>query len=70
MPTERPKKEPKPKAEQVRFTQGQLDAIDRLVANQRYGDNRTEVIRFFVMQGLAEFDKRGQFPEKPSNAKG
>lgn len=61
MPQTRPGKKPKPKAEQIRFTQGQLDAIDRLVRDERYGDSRTEVIRFFVMQGIAEFDKRGRF---------
>jgi hypothetical protein len=47
--------------EHVRFTTGQLRDMDVLVKSERYGTSRGDVIRFFVMQGLAEFDKRGHF---------
>jgi hypothetical protein len=52
------------KVEGVRFTEGQLAAIDQLVAGQKYGSTRADVIRFFVMQGIAEFDKRVERPAR------
>jgi Arc/MetJ-type ribon-helix-helix transcriptional regulator len=51
------------KIEQVRFTKGQLRDLDALVKSERYGTSRGDVIRFFVMQGLAEFDKRGRLSD-------
>ena len=61
MPNTRAKIETK--IEQVRFTKGQLRDLDALVKSERYGTSRGDVIRFFVMQGLAEFDKRGRLPD-------
>jgi hypothetical protein len=63
LPTTRTNKKRKP--EGVRFTEGQLKALDELVATERYGTTRGDVIRFFVMQGLAEFDKRGRLTDEP-----
>jgi hypothetical protein len=55
MPIKRSKA--KTRVEGIRFTQGQLDAIDRLVATERYGSTRADVVRFFVMRGIAELDE-------------
>lgn len=55
----------KKEVEGVRLTPGQKADLDYLVAGERYGTSRSEVIRYFVMRGLEEFDKRGQLPKRP-----
>jgi hypothetical protein len=50
--------------EPVRFTAGQIADIDLLVAGQRYGTARGDVIKYFVMKGLEEFDKNGRLKDR------
>jgi hypothetical protein len=60
----------KTKVEGVRFTEGQLAAIDRLVATEKYGSTRADVIRFFVMRAIADFDGLAERSRRtPSEAK-
>lgn len=63
MPKTRSKSPPK-KQENVRLTQGQLDDLDRIVKSERYGTSRPEVIRYFLMKGLQEFDLGGKLDDR------
>lgn len=54
----------KKEVEQVRFTEAQFRAMDVLVDSGIYGTTRSDVIRFYVVQGLAEYDKQGRLSGK------